>query len=551
MTKSVFGMAVILFVIVGIFSVSELAKAEIPIVIAQVQAGASDGASREYVSLYNRSTESVDVTDWCLFYNTSLVKPGCLVAPDAHTRLKIKPNGFATFASTEFVTAYPGFIPNAAGAFSAGLSDTGGQLTLFDNAKTIVDHMSWSKKPAVGNIYQRGDIIIPGGQSVVNVEADGWGQAPLIIPESNGLEEIPIYICENLGFGITDTPPGFMADEDGNCFVDECPNITGLQDSVPLGFYKSIQNQCKLITAALTITEVLPNISGTDTGKEFIELYNATGDEVSLRDYILFVGPNYENSYLFPANSYISPHSYLAFYDSELGFTLSNTSAKLKVESTDGQIVSEVPLYLNPKEDISWSLIDGMWQYTNRPTPGSDNLIEETRLTGDKGESNELGECPVGKYRNPDTNRCRNNESSSSTLTPCAIDQVRNPDTNRCRSVLTSTSTLLSCSPGQIRNPETNRCRKTDSTSSNTQKPCLAGQERNPVTNRCRKKVTSGLSKTIKDREAQQKNSPTGWLLTAGAVVGFGGYGVWEWRSEVVGVLRKLQRFFGKTLPGD
>ncbi len=564
---------------ISIFLLQAPLKAASPIMIAQVQAGSSNGASQEFASLYNSGSVAVDITYWCLLYNSSLSKPGCIIPPDTQTTLWLKPGGFTMFASADFVTANTGFNPTAAPAFIPGLSDTNGQLTLLDASKTIVDQMTWTKKPIVGNIYQRGSIVVPGGEPVTNIETNGWGQAPLTLPPNNGLEEVitPIYVCPNLGSDLISIPPGFEVDENGSCFVDEGPNISGIQITVPSGFHKDMQDECKVNVAPITITEVLPNASGVDTGKEFVELYNAGDEVVSLQNYKLFVGPNYENSYIFPSGTSISAHSYMIFSDTELGFVLPNTSTKLKLETTDGQVVSEVPPYVNPPDDMSWSLINNTWQFTNRSSPGNNNLASYEPVPG-RGEGEVFEDCPIGKYRNPETNRCRNFEDGANSLTPCAADQVRNPDTNRCRSILTSGNTLASCSPGQTRNPETNRCRGSAATSSATLTPCGSGQERNPetnrcrkigsssssslkscpagqernaTTNRCRKKANSELEKTVKDIEAPQEGSQTGWLLAAGAITGFGGYGVWEWRSEIAIFFRKMRSLLAKNPPTD
>src|SRR5690606_15418215 len=122
---------------------------------------------------------------------------------------------------------------------------------------------------------------------------------------------------------------------------------------------------------------------------------------------------------------------------------------------------------------------DGVWVYTNRPTPGSANLPS---IIVDIQNELGLAPCPPGKYRNPLTNRCRNIVADASVLAACKDGQYRNPETNRCRKI--EASTLKPCKDGQYRSEETNRCRNILGAS--TLKPCKDNQYRSEETNRCR-----------------------------------------------------------------
>lgn len=121
----------------------------------------------------------------------------------------------------------------------------------------------------------------------------------------------------------------------------------------------------------------------------------------------------------------------------------------------------------------------GEWQWTSTPQPYGENLITEPILA--------LQECPDGKYRNPETGRCRTIEEAVNALAACDEGSERNPVTNRCRRIaLAGTSTLTPCLEGQERNPATNRCRSIAKAVAELL-PCDEGYERNPATNRCRK----------------------------------------------------------------
>lgn len=191
---------------------------------------------------------------------------------------------------------------------------------------------------------------------------------------------------------------------------------------------------------------------------------------------------------------------------------------------------------------IGWAWVldpaDGAWKWTSTPQPDADNLVTVPVVVV---ASEAVSECPAGKYRNPETNRCRSVEEAVNVLAQCEEGKERNPVTNRCRSVASLASTALSpCDEGQERNPATNRCRSVLA-ASQTLTPCQTGYERNPETNRC-KKILIGSTPATTPAAALESGGgstlATALIITTG--LGAVGYGVYEWRSELYRGLRRL-----------
>jgi hypothetical protein len=306
------------------------------------------------------------------------------------------------------------------------------------------------------------------------------------------------------------------------------------------------------------ISEILPNPAGTDSGKEFIELYNPTTDFISLEGCGLQTSSS-SNIYQF-ADVTLNPEEYKAFSNDETNLTLPNSAGgTVYLLSANDDELDSVVYAGGLEDDVAWAWFSGNeWKKTFKPTPGSANKLVATKP------------CPVGQERNPETGRCRSTDSESSNLTPCQTGQERNPATNRCRSILSSASTLVPCKPGQERNPATNRCRSTNSTS--TLVPCKPDQERNPTTNRCRK--IDSASSQLKPCEPDQERNPEtnrcrkilgavrasgpgdaehigpassnqggisgSWWLTGSAIIAASGYALWEWRYDIRNLVAKL-----------
>ncbi|MCA9342726.1 hypothetical protein KC950_01785, partial [Candidatus Saccharibacteria bacterium] len=302
-----------------------------------------------------------------------------------------------------------------------------------------------------------------------------------------------------------------------------------IQSDVPEGYENDGEN-CLPVKAeqtqeceGLALSEILPNPEGADTGSEYIELYNSTGQTISLKGCSLKVGSTAKN-----LEGEVKP-GYTAFY----GLVLPNAAGG-QVEFITST-TEEVVIYpANLDDNEAWALVDGAWQITNQPTPGEANKPSISL----QGVANEAGlePCPEGKYRNPATNRCKTIETDEG-LKPCAPDQYRNPETNRCKKKADTVTALKPCDLGQYRNPETNRCRKISSDGSDL-KPCDEGEERNAETNRCRK--VAGVSTDVPsdvDGSSSNVNLILIGLFAATAVI----YGIYEYRDSIGNVFARLK----------
>lgn len=370
-----------------------------------------------------------------------------------------------------------------------------------------------------------------------------------ILPEGYELDPDNLCVpdvCVNIIGLQTTMPVGKEFDIDGNCIDrDVCTNLPGIQTIAPSGFLQEGDDRCVLGLLPLQLTELLPNADGSDDDSEFIELYNPNDVGVSLMYYLFYVGVDSSSIYSFPVGAYVEPHQYLAFYNADINFTLVNSSSSVTLRALDNTSVSQSPIYSNPKSGESWALIDGVWQYTNQPTPNLPNsasIIETSKLEDDQ-EVSGVKPCAANQYRNPETNRCRLLVTIGAVLVPCKDGQYRSEETNRCRSIASDSGALSMCNEGQERNPATNRCRLIAS-SGYELVACKEGQERNPDTNRCRNVVGSLPQAPFGVEEITSVPSSTvSWWVLGGVVLAALVYGVWEWKFEIKNLLRRIYDF--------
>lgn len=282
---------------------------------------------------------------------------------------------------------------------------------------------------------------------------------------------------------------------------------------------------CELET--VFINEIVANPSGSDSdGGEFVELYNDGTEAVNLEGCV--VKTDKLSQLILPPITLKSG----GYYVVELLNDLLNDGGSVTFMTA---IDEQVAVYPSADNDISWSVINGEWIETTLATPGAEN--QPTPKDLETPEEEGLEPCPEGKFRNPETNRCKNIVDTASALLPCRPGSARNPETNRCRKITSTISSLKPCDSDQERNPETNRCRKIRTTT-NELKPCDEGEERNPETNRCRK-VGAVLSGATIDPPTQEAGLHTNVFFVMTLLAAF--YGIYEYRLDFINWFRRIK----------
>ncbi len=541
------------------------------LVLSHIQAGGVGDVTREFVALYNNSDNSIDVTGWCI-QNGSGAMIGCIDG-SVSLRAMVEVHGYVTIASASFSAQFnyqPDVVLRTLNQSSGSIATGTDKIGIIDSVGVLVDEFGWSSSLSAGSVWQRQTVP---GQPLQKLDTDLGTDfikaASWTIPQSGVYEqEIVVDVCDNLAGLQTGLPVGYLYDETGSCQIDSCLNLAGLQlsipdgmtaneagactmydaclnldgiqSAVPEGATQSVAGDCVTPLVPLVITELLPNVSGSDIGNEYIELYNPSSQRVELGRYLLKIGMNADKTYSFPSGLSIDGGRYLAVSNSILPFTLVNTSSKVTLTGLDESIVSETAAYTEPKDDMAWALIDGVWLYTNQPTPNDANHASE--------ESSEIEAvavvptpCSTGKYRSEETGRCRNIPVES-VLAACKLGQYRSEETNRCRN-LVAASILKPCRDDQYRSEETNRCRNI-ATAVSQLTPCKEGQERSEETNRCRNAVKTVPAAAFAIQPVKDgAKTFVGWWALGGVTLLALGYAGWEWRREVVAAVQKMGSF--------
>ena len=123
--------------------------------------------------------------------------------------------------------------------------------------------------PSVSGVYhghiahQHSEDIIPPFTYKGKTYSQNWDAAGQTI-YANGCRRPPVDVCPNIAGVQTSVPSGMIKDASGNCVtppVDVCPNIDGIQTTIPPGMIKNSYGKC----VTPPPTDVCPNIPGVQT----------------------------------------------------------------------------------------------------------------------------------------------------------------------------------------------------------------------------------------------------------------------------------------------
>ena len=399
--------------------------------------------------------------------------------------------------------------------------------------RTILLRYSGSPEAAAGNQDLTYDTSLAMAGSLALVKSDeelssvcwtgGDGCLPIFSTTVKSRSYTTILLDEETGeySHVNDPELLYNPDLPGLYLPDVSDDFSGISDGSPDTSDISPATSTKLTSAdfdpdavpvcsGLEFSELLTYFTD-DSSEQFIELYNSSTQPIDLSKCLL----RYKKKlyYLVVAAStqtVLAPGAYYV-YRPEISLTKNPTTELLfEIMDVNGDVVDSLNLPHGQKKNTSYALTghdpDGaeIWQITYNPTPGSANLYQEFQT------------CPAGK--------------------------VINVLTGNCINVTTMKSSLNDCGTGKYRNPETGRCKSYSSSDSDEPTPCKEGYERNPETGRCRKiKNNSGADYPVVPITDSEEYTSFIALWAIGAIAALGlGYVIFQFRREIIYFFRQL-----------
>lgn len=316
-----------------------LARAEVVINEFLPDPDGVDGG-QEWVELYNSGAATVDLSGWTLRAGTSSLSDKYTLPAGT----SLAPGGFLVIGEEDVTFADLNLLPGS--RLSMGNAGSSGDAVALANAGgTVVDTLVYGPDNADGFLDDQGRVASPGPK-----------------PSS--------------GRSLGRSPDG--ADTD-----DASADLTSMTPTPGATNVTVTPVTCDLVADAvgLVINELVSDAEGTDTGNEWVELYNGSGRSLDLSGYVLqaetssFDG----DGTVLPEATTLADGGYLliageaiAGRDVELAGSIPNASSNadgVQLVDCEGAPVDTV-VYGSPNED-GWRGDDGSVAESLAPKPGS------------------------------------------------------------------------------------------------------------------------------------------------------------------------------------
>jgi len=140
--------------------------------------------------------------------------------------------------------------------------------------------------------------------------------------------------------------------------------------------------------SSIIINELLPSPEGPDNEQEWVELYNSNSFSVLLSDWKLEDSVGQINTFIFPKNYQIAANGFLVLNRQTTKIVLNNDQDGLKLIQPNETVVDQIT-FKNALLGQSYSRTkDNNWLWTSTPTPGAENVIEDSPIKTPGAEQN-------------------------------------------------------------------------------------------------------------------------------------------------------------------
>lgn len=398
--------------------------------------GASELSGYEWVEIYNRGQNTMDLTGWKIVEDFNDAKPnGTSHALNFNGNTTIAPDQYAIVAQDQnkFKEKYPSFAGILIDSSWSSLNESGEKIGLKDadgnfseifqyleaknfsierNNPDLNDYTSanWQEHPSSNTIGEKNySSLIQSSandpqsatdvsattqsnqiqnQSVQNgtISSSSASQSPLTAdagPDMIATIDQEITLDASQSYGAQDYEWNFG---DGSISKEKVAKhsyafpgkyIITLTTS---NGSSSAQNQ---ITATIHplgvyINEFFPSPEGSDAENEWIEIFNANNFPVDLSRWIL---TGSSKKFAIPQNTFISPQSYLVLSRKTTKISLGNSTGSLKFYYPENILINEIN-YEKAKERFSASRKqDGNFVWTKNITPSGPNTFSSDKKT--------------------------------------------------------------------------------------------------------------------------------------------------------------------------
>lgn len=331
-------------ILIGLLLVSSLPVLPVragsqTIVIVEVSMGSGNDAADEYVVWHNNSGAPVDIAGWAIQYKSAT---GTSWSKKATIPAGVELDSYDDYTlATKLETDLK---------MTSGLSQVGGNMRIINSKGEVIDQLAW------------GDGDSPEAKAVT---ACNPGQSLL-----RKMDEDTLIAQDS-----DDNSADFEIYDPSAVATSVEPVVTTTESSDPST--DQAIDSANNSNGDIIINELLPDpvTPLSDSSDEFIELYNAEGQAVNLKNWSLLDKSSHKYTI---GDVLIEPHGYAVFYSKDTKISLNNDGDSVLLLDPNGIEVDVSPNYDKAKAGLSWGLVDGAWAWTVEETPGGLNAAAAT-----------------------------------------------------------------------------------------------------------------------------------------------------------------------------
>ena len=293
----------------------------------------------------------------------------------------------------KFLAAYPDFKTNLIEA-NFNLKNKAGQILIEDSQKNILAQTSYQNNAgAAGNgrtlVWQNNqwrEGAVLGGQPGLYPDSvkppTQTGQTKPAQTKSVNLDRTsqtssPIQIQSQSNLNPTELKTNSNSDRIFSAqnlnSSDKISAAKKLEASIESGLNNAVEaDKNNFNYDNLWINEFLPNPTGSDQGREFIELYNSSTEAIDLSQLFLNVGDK-----KIKLSGWIEPRSYFVLNQSDYKFSIKNTGDRIGLFDRQAKLIFEISYTGSAPTGRSLSRFNqGGWIWTT-PSPASKNTLAD------------------------------------------------------------------------------------------------------------------------------------------------------------------------------
>jgi len=137
---------------------------------------------------------------------------------------------------------------------------------------------------------------------------------------------------------------------------------------------ENAKTETQTYPTGIFVNEVLASSDGSDETGEWIEIYNLNNFEIDLTGWKIKDTAGTPKTFVIPDNKKISGFGFLVFTRPETKITLNNDGDGLILQNPNAETMDSVEFGKSTK-GVSFARFSSGWQWTNKPTPGTKNII--------------------------------------------------------------------------------------------------------------------------------------------------------------------------------